>query len=438
MTTTYSIHDEAYWDAGDLDDELLRVFDICQGCRLCFKFCPSFPTLFDYVDNNGEDVANLTHEHKTEVMENCFQCKLCYINCPYIPPHRYNLDFPRLMMRFKNIDRKKNGVSIRDRFLGSTDLLSMIGPLFAPLMNFMNSFGPFRAVLDAVMGVEKSRALPQFTRHKFSTWMNKRMNKRVKERAKESEAPAVVEGARKVVLFHTCYVDMNEPNVGKAAVQVLEKNNIEVASPKQKCCGMPYLDGGDIKTALKNAKYNIDQLLPYVDDGYDIVVPGPTCSYMIKKEYPEFVEGDESRRVAEHTFDLFEYLRHLHREEALNTEFKNPLGTISLHAPCHLRAQYIGTPARDVLALVPDTEVMPIAECSAHDGTWAMKKEYHPLSLKYGKKLFDKVEANDAHNCAGDCPLAASQVAEGGVKQKMGHPIILLNNAYGLESVDKI
>ena len=231
-------------------------------------------------------------------------------------------------------------------------------------------------------------------------------------------------------------MEMNTPDVGKAAVQVLEKNNCVVASPKQKCCGMPYLDGGDVKTAVKNAKYNIEQLISYVDDGYDIVVPGPTCSYMIKKEYPSFVEGDESRRVAEHTFDLFEYLRRLHKDESLNTDFKNSIGTIALHAPCHLRAQYIGTPARDVLSLVPDTEVNLIEECSAHDGTWAMKKEYHELSLKYGKKLFDKVNAADAHECAGDCPLAASQITEGGVEQKMGHPIILLNNAYGLEGVE--
>ena len=129
---------------------------------------------------------------------------------------------------------------------------------------------------------------------------------------------------------------------------------------------------------------------------------------------------------------ILEYLRKLHKEDALDTSFTNPLGTIALHLPCHLKPQNLGVPARDVLSLVPDTKVVVVDQCSAHDGTWAMKKEYHEYSLKYGKKLFDGLASAEADHCAGDCPLAATQVSEAGVSDSMVHHIILLHRAYGI------
>ena len=99
MTTTYDPAHPEYLDEPDLRVELERVYDLCHGCRLCFNLCPSFPTLFDFIDARDGDVAGMTPAEQDQVVDECYQCKLCYVKCPYVPPHEWQLDFPRLMMR---------------------------------------------------------------------------------------------------------------------------------------------------------------------------------------------------------------------------------------------------------------------------------------------------------------------------------------------------
>ena len=238
----------------------------------------------------------------------------------------------------------------------------------------------------------------------------------------------------KVVLFHTCSVNYNDTDTGKAAIQVLEKNGVEVEVPQQKCCGMPYLDGGDIDNAKKNAEYNISMLADYVKRGYDIVTPGPSCSYLIKQEYPMLLDNPDSKLIASHTYDMMEYLAKLNKENRLSKDFKKPQGDIIYHLPCHLKAQNIGYKSRDVLELIPDTKVEVVAKCSGHDGTWSLKKEYFELSLEVGKPLFDKFA--NANAAASDCPLAQLQIEKGSGK-KPRHPIQILRDAYGLEENPK-
>src|SRR5580692_6959647 len=114
MTATYDPSDPRYFDSADLEIEMDRVFDACQGCRLCFNLCPSFPTLFDFVDAHDGDAALLTGAERSQVVDECYQCKLCYVKCPYVPPHEWALDFPRLMMRVHAV-RAKQGVKVKDR-----------------------------------------------------------------------------------------------------------------------------------------------------------------------------------------------------------------------------------------------------------------------------------------------------------------------------------
>jgi Fe-S oxidoreductase len=108
MTVTYNPADAKYFDEFDFRQELTRVFDLCHGCRLCISLCPSFPTLFDSIDSHDGDVDALSRAQQDEVVDECYQCKLCYVKCPYVPPHEWQLDFPRLMLRAKTI-RKREG-----------------------------------------------------------------------------------------------------------------------------------------------------------------------------------------------------------------------------------------------------------------------------------------------------------------------------------------
>jgi len=149
-----------------------------------------------------------------------------------------------------------------------------------------------------------------------------------------------------VAIFHTCVVNYNEPQIGRALVRVLEKNRAEIVDPKgQHCCGMPALDSGRIEDAIEHFRANVELLLPYVREGFDIVVPEPTCGMMLKKEYADYLQGDEHERaveVSKRVYDLSEYLVKLNSEGRLNRDFEVPVGKVAYHRPCHLKYQAIG------------------------------------------------------------------------------------------------
>jgi Fe-S oxidoreductase len=435
-----------FWDLGSVDKELRRVYDICSGCRRCLPLCPSFKVLFDRLDVDAVDgdVEKLPRGDAKEVVDLCYQCKLCYNHCPYTPPHRWEVDFPRLMLRARAAEARQNGVSFQDRALGNTDLVGKLGSLAAPLANWLNELTVHRAFVQAVAGIHRRRNLPKFHRETFTAWFKSRQRSAgasaagvapARETATSASAagvaPARVPAAKKIALFATCTVDYNDPATGRAAVRVLERNGVDVSLPPQRCCGMPYLDGGAVDQAKALIKENVRSLAAAVREGREIVVPGPTCSYMLKQEYPWLDGSDDAKLVASHTKDLFEFLAGLHAEGALDTRFTKPVGDVTYHVPCHLRAQNIGTKSADILRAIPNTKVEVVERCSAVDGTWGFKKEYYELSMKVAKPLFDAVRAGGPVT-ATDCPLAALQITQG-TGRSARHPIQILADAYGLE-----
>jgi Fe-S oxidoreductase len=426
---TFDIRKPEFWDRGDVDGELRRVYDICNGCRRCLPLCPSFKVMFDRLDVDAVDgdIDKLPAADVKEVVDLCYQCKLCYNHCPYTPPHRWAVDFPRLMLRARAAEARAHGVSRQDRMLGNTDLVGKLGSLAAPLSNWMNELAAHRAFMQAVVGIHKDRRLPRFHRRTFSKWFAGRSQPAP---ARENVGAPASRAARRVALFATCTVEYNDPAIGRAAVAVLEHNGVDVSLPPQRCCGMPYLDGGAVDECRALMRENVRTLSAAVRDGRDIVSPGPTCSYMLKQEYPWLDGSEDAKLVAAHTRDLFEYLVGLQAEGALDTRFVRPLGEVTYHVPCHLRAQNIGTKSADLLRAVPGTTVNVVERCSAVDGTWGFKKEYYELSLKVAKPLFDAVNAGTGVT-ATDCPLAALQIGQG-TGRTANHPIQLLADAYGL------
>ncbi len=419
MTTTLDLNRPEFWKLDDVDAELRRVYDICAGCRRCLPLCPSFKVMFDRLDTDAVDgdVDKLPAADVKEVIDLCYQCKLCFNQCPYTPPHRWQVDFPRLMLRARSVQARQQGVTLQDRFLGNTDLVGTIGSMTAPVSNWMAAVPAQRRIMESTVGIHRDRKLPAFHRPTFSTWFDQRRPARISPRGR-------------VALFATCSVEYNDPATGKAAVAVLEKNGIDVSLPKQRCCGMPYLDGGAVKDAKRLIADNSRTLASAVRDGRDIVVPGPTCSYMLKQEYPWLDGSEDANLVAAHTSDLFEYLAALHAAGGLDTSFPNPPKTIAYQLPCHLRAQNIGTKSADVMRLT-GARVETIERCSAVDGTWGMKKEYFELSMKLAQPLFKDVVAAEPDRVATDCPLAALQINQG-TGRTAQHPIQILADAYGL------
>jgi len=408
-------------DAKTLSEELTRIADICHGCRRCFSLCPSFDVLFkglDVTEVDGE-VDKLPARVLDDFVDLCYECKLCLPHCPYIPPHRWHVDIPHLVLEARRVRKEARGLPLRERMLSNPDRLGRLSAPMAPVANFVNSLPVVRWAMEKTFGISARKDLPRFVGETFTAWFRRRPK------------PALAgESVAKVVFYPTCSVEWNRPEIGQAAIQVLEKNRVEVVVEYPRCCGMPYFDVGDVPAAVEARGDVVAALLPWVEKGYTVVTPGPSCSLMIKKEYPWLGGGDAVERVGKATRDLLEFLMELKGRGALLTEFPAAPKSIAYHLPCHLKVQNIGFKSRDLLALTGATVTM-VEKCSGHDGTWAMKAEYFDESMKVGQKLFDGLAAAKADVVASDCPLAGVQIRQG-MGVPVLHPIEVLRNAYGL------
>lgn len=413
--------DGAYSDPESLERELRRTGDICHLCRRCLPLCPSFPKLFELIDATDREIEGVTMAGFDEVNELCFHCKLCYNHCPYTPPHEWDVDFPALMRRHQRVRAARDGVPIARKLTTRTDLIGKLGALAPAAMNFANRNRASRALMEKALGIDRDWVQPTFHSNTVKRWFA--------NRAAPPGTGASGEAGGHAVLFTTCSVNYNDPATGRAAVEVLERSNVRIDVAYDRCCGMPFTDTGDLDRARKNAESNVADLLPFVEQGATIVAPGPSCSLMLKTEYPKLLESDDAKRVAEATQDLMEYIYQLARAKKLNRDFTTSLGKVAYHAPCHLRAQNIGFRSRDLLKLVAD-EVVLIDACSGVDGTWGMQKRFHDESMKVAGNLLERIEQAGADVVSTDCPLAALRIREGLGITAM-HPVILLNRAYG-------
>ena len=421
-----------YYNEASLFKELERVFDHCHGCRRCVSLCQSFPTLFDLVDESESmEVDGVKKEDYWRVVDHCYLCDLCFMTkCPYTPPHEWNLDFPHLMLRAKAVKYSKGDIKTRDRILTSTDAVGNLAgiPVVSGIVNAANKAGPTRKLLESVLGVHADARVPEY----HSNTLRKRLAMRI-GLSGEGEPAGPTRG--KVALFATCYGNRNEPVIGEDLVAVFEHNDILVTmAEKEQCCGMPKLELGDLEAVEKAKEANIPVLARLVDAGWDIVAPVPSCALMFKQELPLlFPDDPQVQKVSAAIFDPFEYLMHRHKEGKLNTDFKQGLGKVAYHAACHQRVQNVGRKTLELLSLIPDSEVQIIERCSGHDGTYAVKKEFHAASMKIVKPVVNQVKKLEADHYGSDCPMAGHHIEHGMADgSHTEHPMSLLRKAYGI------
>jgi Fe-S oxidoreductase len=410
--------------------EMERVFDICHGCRRCVSLCQSFPTLFDLVDGSETmEVDGVKKSDYWQVVDHCYLCDLCYMTkCPYVPPHEWNLDFPHLMLRAKSVHHQK-GSKLRDRVLTSTDMVGrLVGiPVVAQTVNAVNRIGPMRKALEAVAGIHSEAWLPEFS--------PKSMRSRLKPLDPATPGEPAGRTTGKVALFATCYMNRNDPGPGEDLVAVFEHNGIPVTiAEKERCCGMPKLELGDLESVKAAKEANIPVLAGLVDQGWDLTALIPSCVLMFKQELPlMFPDDPDVLKVKNAFFDPFEYLMLRHKEGKLRTDFKQGLGKVAYHAACHQRVQNIGPKTKECLSLVPDTEVDIIERCSGHDGTYAVKKEFHQYAMKIAKPVVTRVNQAEPAHFGSDCAMAGHHIAHArGDGSAPEHPITLMRKAYGV------
>ncbi len=424
---------DSFYDEDDLNKELERVFDLCHGCRRCVSLCQSFPTLFDLVDESptfemdGVDKADFQ-----KVVDHCYLCDLCYMTkCPYTPPHEWNIDFPHLMLRAKAVQHKKKGTNFRDRLLTNTDMMgsALARPVIANVVNSANKVPALRKVLDKGLSISDRAWIPKYT----TKTMRQRLSNEGKLSSGTPEATKKTTG--KVALYTTCYGNYSEPHLGEDLFAVFKHNNIEMAlAQKEQCCGMPKLELGDLDAVEKAKEANIPNLVKLVEQGYDLIAPVPSCALMFRQELPLMFPDDlDVQKVAAAFFDPFEYLMLRHKEGKLNVDFENPLGKISYHAACHQRVQNMGQKTRELLALIPDTDVQIIERCSGHDGTYAVKTEFREAAEKIVRPVVRQITQAEPDHYGSDCPMAGHHIENSlETGQKTEHPISLLRSAYGI------
>lgn len=420
-----------FYNEEALFKEMERAFDICHGCRRCVSLCQSFPTLFDLADESDSmEVDGIAKQDYWKVVDHCYLCDLCYMTkCPYVPPHDWNLDFPHLMLRAKAFKYQQGDVKVRDKILTSTDTVGNLAgiPVVSQVVNAVNKMKPARKLLESVLDVHADAKLPEY----HSNTLRKRMAGHISSQVAEPAGGTT----GKVALFTTCYMNRNEPAVGEDFVAVFEHNGIPVTLPKdEKCCGMPKLELGDFESVNRAKEFNIPILAKLVDEGWDLTALIPSCVLMFKQELPLMYPNDpDVQKVKNAFYDPFEYLMLRHKAGKLNTDFKHPLGKVAYHAACHQRVQNIGPKTRETLALIPGTEVEIIERCSGHDGTYAVKKEFHESAMKIVRPVVSRVNHAEANHYGSDCAMAGHHIENGlGATNPSEHPVTLMRKAYGI------
>jgi Fe-S oxidoreductase len=274
--------------------------------------------------------------------------------------------------------------------------------------------------MEKALGIHRDKRLPDFAPSTFERW---------------AERTGRIRGAgAEAVLFQTCYVQNNEPQIGRDTVEVLERNGVAVACLKGlRCCGMPAWEHGDLETLRRNARANLDALAPHVQAGARVLAINPTCAMMMRREYPDLVAGDDrerARALAAAVQDPGEFLWSIRQEARFSRDFRSTPGPrVAYHAPCHLRAQAVGFKGRDLLRQIPGVVLQSVMECCGHDGTYAMKVESFEASRRIGQKAFAAMTQAEAPVWVTECPLAALQFQQhAGVKPL--HPMSVLARAY--------
>ena len=428
--------DPDYHDAGKLDAELRRVFDICHGCRRCFNLCDSFPRLFDLIDqSNTGELDSVDSADFAPVVDACTLCDMCFMTkCPYVPPHEFNLDFPHLMLRARAVDARAGKVAWTRRQMAHTDGVGRLAGAMAGVANWATRRGNAltRPAMESVAHIHRDAALPAYHGATFV------------KRAAAQPPPKMNETApahgRKAVLYATCFVNYNNPDLGDAARRVLSHNGVETEVVHPECCGMPLLEQGDIAGVAAAAEHVSAALGPWIDKGYDIIALIPSCALMLKFEWPLILPDHPAvKALSVATRDISQYIVDIAKTEGLADGLQPLAGGVTLQLACHARAQNMGPKAAEMLRLIPQADVGVLERCSGHGGAWGVMRENFEVALKVGQPVARQAMKAARTYLASECPLAAEHMVQGierldaaAAPARAYHPIELFAMAYGL------
>lgn len=402
---------------------LEQSLDHCIKCNICTSACPvsAVTDLFPgpkYVGPQAQRFRKPGQPTPDESVDYCSGCRVCNQVCPT------GVRIAELNARARAHIVQDKGLPLRNRLLGHSDLIGMMGAgPHAPLGNFVMSNPLARLAIEKTIGIHRNAPVPAFSTYRFHSWAKRNV-----------QPPPAPRG--QVVYFHGCATNYYEPWVGKAAIDVLRHVGFDVIIAEQGCCGLPLLSNGAFGPAKQYHDRNVRNLLPYAQKGIPIVGTSTSCTLTLKEEAPELLglHGQDVRTVAEGTFDIFEFLRLMLERGELRTDFVPIERTLPYHPPCQLRAHRLGRPALDILELVPGLTIREsTASCCGIAGTYGVKREKYQIGMDVGADLFAFVSNSKSDLALCDSETCRWQITHGtGVASK--HPIEILHAAYGLDA----
>ncbi len=402
--------------------------EMCNGVGVCRKklegtMCPSYMATRDE-EHSTRGRANalravlsgrapsgeFTGKRLFEVMDLCLECKGCKAECPS------NVDMAKLKYEFLHHYYQANGLPLRNRFFGRIGSLSRWGARLAPLSNWIAGSAANRWLMELVLGIDQRRPLPAFARQTFTAWFGRR------------PAPAAAPRGR-VILFNDTFVTYNTPEVGRAAVELLEAAGYRVELVDRKCCGRPMISKGMLAEAKAHAEWNVARLAPLVAEGAAVVGLEPSCLLTLRDEYVDLLRTDAARAVARSSFLLEEFLLR-ERARGLALSWKPGARRALLHGHCHQKAM-VGT-APTVAALKwAGYEVSEVdSGCCGMAGSFGFEREHYDLSVSLGnRRLAPAVKAAPADTEVVAPGISCRQQIDHLAGRRARHPAEVLRDA---------
>ncbi|MDZ7731088.1 MAG: anaerobic glycerol-3-phosphate dehydrogenase subunit C [Natrialbaceae archaeon] len=395
------------------DEEPTQVFpdqragaDSCYKCGTCDTDCPVAAVDEDFPGPKfqGPEQWRLERPEDRTIdpsISKCSNCMRCDRACPADVPLSEMHNRARAEYVEESVSRLSRRY-LRDRLLANYGRLGRLGSRIPRLTNAVLSNRLAQWAARRFLGITDAREFPQFAPQSFRSWWAER------------GGPAVQSDDRRVAYFHGDYANYNTPDVGKALVRVFEHFGYQVAVPDQRCSGTPMFANGMLEDARRAARFNVETLSSYVDDGYAVVCSCTSCSMALRKEYPELFSFDETETVATNTWDALEYLR-------VNEDLQGALSTSSIdqsilayHAPCHARNQGLATQTPELLSELSGAETADLGDsCSGMSGTYGWKAEHYETSMAIGDELFEHMADAPADAGLTECPTCAMQMEHG-------------------------
>jgi len=411
------------------DGGFAGLVEMCNGDGNCRRMntglmCPSFritrdemhstrgranalrAALSGYLGDNG-----LLDEEIYKILDLCLMCKACKKECPS------GVDMTKLKSEFLAYYYSRKGVPLRARLFGNIGTLIKMGSMVPGLTNYAYSTGIFKKALEFI-GIDSRRTLPAAAQETFQAWF------------KKHPGPKNTPNGQ-VIFWDDCFTSYNTPEIGKAAVKLLEAAGFEVLIVAgTRCCGRPLFSKGLLNDAKRNASHNIAVLAPYVNRGIPIVGVEPSCITCFRDEYLDVGEGEAARLIANNTFHMEEFLMRLSDQARLNLNFTAPEGGthILLHGQCYQKST-IGTElVLRMLRMLPGTTVDEIPSgCCGMAGSFGYEKEHYELSMQIGEEvLFPAVRSAEPTDIIAAAGTSCRSQISTGTGRKALHPVIIV------------